>query len=442
MHAAGAFYGRSESGAERWLLACAIGLGLGIRLAYVLLTQHYRLRGDAPEYDFEGWMIAHGHFFWTRLPFGVLHASAWKAPGYPAWVGFWYTLLGHDPLALRLVQVLIGAVTIGLTWLLARRLFGPRVALAAAFLVAVYPLAWQYEQLLYPESLATPLTLLALIVLFTRPPSKRGSVIFGVVLGCLTLVRPTSLFMLLAALTFWCISAGWRRGLILTALAAALAALVIAPWTVRNAIVMHGFVPVSLQDAALYGTFNLDSANDPVEPYAWRFAPSSISDVLHRSRPLSDIQFRATLDHRAFSYISAHPGSLPAAFFWNGLSRLWDIRHRSQALAEVPFEGRSRFVTDAGLDMYLVLLPLALLGLWRTRRRRAFVFGVLALALGASIVFTVASGTRYRAPLEPLIAVLACAGLLGVLRLSESEPGCSLTVSGSRTSDSRAAGTS
>jgi 4-amino-4-deoxy-L-arabinose transferase-like glycosyltransferase len=354
----------------------------------------------------------------------------------------WYTLLGHDPLGLRLVQVSLGAVTIGLTWLLARRLFGPRVALAAAFVVAVYPLAWQYEELLYPESLATPLTLLALIVLLTRPPSRRGSVLFGAVLGCLTLVRPTSLFMLLGALTFWCVSAGWRRGLTLTALAGALAVLVIAPWTVRNAIVMHGFVPVSLQDAALYGTFNSDSASDPVEPYAWRFAPASISDVLHRARPLTDIQFRATLDQRAFSYISAHPGSLPAAFFWNGLSRLWDIRHRSLALAEVPFEGRSRFVTNAGLDMYLVLLPLALLGLWRSRRRRALVLGVLGLALGASIVFTVASGTRYRAPLEPLIAVLACAGLLGARRLSEREADGSVTTPGSRTSGSFAVGAS
>ncbi|MGI8505749.1 MAG: hypothetical protein ACR2MK_02900, partial [Solirubrobacteraceae bacterium] len=94
-----------------------------------------------------------------------------------------------------------------------------------------------------------------------------------------------------------------------------------------------------------------------------------------------------------------------------------DIRRRSRSLTEVRFEGRSRLVTNLGLDAYWVLLPLALIGLWRTRRRRMLVLGVLAMALGASIVFTTDSGTRYRVPLEPLIAVLACAGALGAQRL-------------------------
>jgi hypothetical protein len=36
---------------------------------------------------------------------------------------------------------------------------------------------------------------------------------------------------------------------------------------------------------------------------------------------------------------------------------------------------------------------------------------VLALALAATVVFTADSGTRYRATLEPLIVILACAGV-------------------------------
>ncbi len=395
-------------------LAGAIALGLAIRVAYVLATRHYKLAGDEPEYDFEGLMIAHGHFFWTRLPYGVLHASAWKAPGYPAWVGFWYAVLGHHPLAVRLAQVPLGALTIALTFILARRLFSRRVAIAAAFLVAIYPLAWQYEELLFPESLATPLTLLALIALLTRTPTKRHAAVFGCLLGVLTLVRPTSPYMFLGALVFWVVAVGWRNGAVLTALSVGVAVLVVAPWTVRNAVVEHGFLPVSLQDSALYGTFNAQSANDPVEPYSWRYAPASDLDLLRK--PVSDLKYRSELDDRAFSYISAHPSSVAEAFFWNGLSRLWDIRHRSLALVEVPFEGRSAFVTNAGLDIYLVLLPLALIGLWRARQRRALVLGLLALALGASLVFTVASGTRYRAPLEPTIAILGCVGVLGAAR--------------------------
>jgi hypothetical protein len=176
---------------------------------------------------------------------------------------------------------------------------------------------------------------------------------------------------------------------------------------------MHGFVPISMQDAAAYGTFNPQSAADSQSPYGWRADPTSDAYLFNPKHPLSDIALRSKLIHVATSYIERHPASVLKAFFWNGLSRLWDIRHQSHALQEVPFEGRSRFLTEGGLDMYYVLFVLALVGLWRARRRRWFVLGVLALALGASIVFTVDSGTRYRAPLEPLIVVVAAAGALG-----------------------------
>jgi 4-amino-4-deoxy-L-arabinose transferase-like glycosyltransferase len=398
---------------ERMLLAAAIVLGLAIQLIYVVATRHYKLAGDQPEYDAEAQLIAHGHWFYTRLPYGILHAGAWKAPAYPAWLALWYALVGHHPIVVRLIQVPVGALTIPLTWLLARRLFGARVALVAAFVVAVYPLAWQYDGLLYPEALATPLYVLLLIVTLTGTPTRRRAIGFGLLVGVALLLRPTTEFIFLGALVGWSLMVGWRRGLGLTVVAVLAAVVVVAPWTIRNAIVLHGFVPISLQDAALYGTFNSISAHDPVSPYAWRDDPAPDAYLFNPAHPLSDVTLRSRLIHNGVSYIEAHPASLFAAFFWNGLSRLWDVRHQSLALAEVPFEGRSRFVTKVGLDMYYVLLVLALVGLWRARHRRWFVFAVLALALGASIVFTVDSGTRYRAPLEPLIVVLACIGAIG-----------------------------
>jgi hypothetical protein len=162
---------------ERTLLAAAIVLGLAVRVAYVLATRHYRLAGDELEYDLEGRFIAAGHWFWTQRPYGFPHPGAWKAPGYPAWVGLWYAVLGHSPMALRLVQVPLGAITIALGHRLARALFGPRVALAAAFVIAVYPLAFQYEELLYSESLATPLTLAVLLATFGGRPTARRSLV-------------------------------------------------------------------------------------------------------------------------------------------------------------------------------------------------------------------------------------------------------------------------
>jgi 4-amino-4-deoxy-L-arabinose transferase-like glycosyltransferase len=395
----------------RWL-AGAIAFGLVLRLVFVYATRHQTIQGDEIEYNLEARFIAAGKWFWTTTPYGIPHASEMKAPGYPAWLGIWYSILGYRAAVVEAIQaVLFGSLTMLLTWMLARRLFGPRVALAAAWLVAIYPFAWQYEVRLYSESIATPLTLACLLLLIERTPTVRRAAATGALIGVLLLVRESSGFMLAAAAVAWIVAAGWRRGLLMTVLTVAVCALVIAPWTYRNYRVSGGLIPISIQDVGAYGTFNSSSAHDSEYPYLWNPSPPGFADILHPAHPLSDLEFRAKLIARTRAYIENHPFSLAEAFFWNGLSRLWDVRRPARALNEVAYEGRSRLLTIVGLAMYYVLLALTLFCLWRQRSRKALVLPLLAIALGASIVFTADSGTRYRAPLEPVIAMLACAAI-------------------------------
>ncbi len=382
---------------------------------YVISTRHIQLAGDEIEYNLEGILISHGKWFWTQAPYGILHDGAWKAPGYPAWVGIWYSVLGggSHAFAVRLAQTPLAGLTVLLAWRLARRLFGPRVAVATAFAVALYPQVWQYIGLLYPEALAIPIYLGLLILVLTRPLTLRRAIGTGVLIGIALLIRPSTLYMLLPLVVIWCLRAGWRHGIQLTVVAGLVAVAVVTPWTIRNAIVMHGFVPISLESAAAYGTFNAQSASNSGFPYAWEPDPAPDADLFSRAHPLSDVTLYDKLQQRAIDYVKAHPISLAKAFFWNGITRLWDLRSRSKSMVEVPFEGRSHTVAEIGLDLYDVLLPLALIGLWRARRRRWLVVGMLTMALGASIVFTADSGTRYRAPMEAVIAMFACVGVLG-----------------------------
>jgi len=166
-----------------------------------------------------------------------------------------------------------------------------------------------------------------------------------------------------------------------------------------------------MQDSAAYGTFNDDAAGDPRSPYAWRVR-SAREEKLFNGPPIPDAKFRSELQRRALDYIKAHPASLPKAFFWNGLSRTWDIRRPAYAIDEVAFEGRNKTVSVVGIAVYYVLLLGALIALWRLRARRTLVLPLLAMALAASVVFTSAAATRYRLPLEPMIMVLACTVLV------------------------------
>jgi hypothetical protein len=397
---------------ELSLLAAAAALSLGVGIVYVVLARHVALAGDELDYDAYGRFAAHGRWFWLTKPYGIAHPSAWKPPGYPAWVGLWYSVLGTEPTRTELVQTLFGPATVALTWLLARRFTDDRrVRLGAAFLVAVYPMAWQYSGLLYPEAIAIPLGLAVLVVALGHEPTVRRAAVVGGLVGMNLLVRPSAFFLLAGVLVAWLAAVGLRRTLTAGAIAVAVAAVVIAPWTVRNAHVMHAFIPLSVQDMAIAGTFNPTSAADPDYPYAWRAVSERDRDLFDPHHPRSEADLRAQLKTRAFSYIREHPASIPKAFFWNGLSRLWDVRRPSRALHEVRFEGRVRGVAIAALAFYYVLAPLALLGLWTLRGRRDLLFGLLATALLASVAFTIDSGTRYRATLEPVIVVLACLGL-------------------------------
>lgn len=393
-------------------LAIAVVIGTALALAYVLLVRPDGLPGDQVEYDSEARFFTQGHLWWSTTPFGVAHASMWKAPVYPAWIGLLYTIFGNSPTKVELIQCLLFApLSIFAAWKLALHLFDRRVATATAYVVAVFPLAWEFFGLLYPESLAIPLTTLVLLLILGRTPTTKLAIGTGLLLGFTLLVRPTSFFLFAGMLAAYVITVGWKRGVGLTAIAIVAALVVIAPWTIRNYVVTDGgFVPISVQDSAAYGTFNDEAASDPVNPYAWRPILRDQPAVL-TGEPVDDATLRSKLQEVWLDYVKEHPASVPKAFFWNGLSRLWDVRRPARALEEVPFEGRSKAVTTAGLAMYYVILPLALLGLWRLRRRRELVIPLLLTALAASVVFTVASGTRYRAPLEPVMVMLAVAAV-------------------------------
>ena len=408
---------------ERWLVAGICALAVAIRLGYVLLTAGHTLAGDEVEYDTEGRLAAAGQWLHTTCCSGVPHVSLQKMPLYPAWVSAIYTVLGPDPDRVLVLQTLLAPVTVALVWLLGRRLFGPAVALAAAAVVAVEPGTWQFESRLYSEALATPLTLAALLVALgrPRPPAAGRAALAGALVGAGVLVRPTAAFVLAAVAVAWWSACGARRGTALLAVSAGTAALVVAPWTVRNAIVEPDhFVPLSVQAAAAYGTFNDDAAHDGNAPYGWRPVPSRDRDLFGPGASLSDGELYAAFSARARAYVADHPDAVPKAFFWNGITRVWDLRRPRHTLAQVRYEGLTRPVAIVAMVAWWVVLPLALVALasaWR-RGRRELVLAVAAAALALSLLATSDGRTRYRAPLEPLFVLLACSAVVTGRRAS------------------------
>jgi hypothetical protein len=188
--------------------------------------------------------------------------------------------------------------------------------------------------------------------------------------------------------------------------------LFLVPWTIRNYDVSDGsFIPLSVQDGAIAGTFNDTSANDDENPYKWRVITERDRDIVTPppgAPRLTEAELLKEFRKRGLRYIRDHPASVPKAFFWNGITRFWDLRSPAKIKDDALVQRGVGWVAIAGVVLHWLLLPLALVGLWRLRHNRQWFVTVVLLAALMSVATTVVSGTRYRTPLEPVVAVLAC----------------------------------
>jgi 4-amino-4-deoxy-L-arabinose transferase-like glycosyltransferase len=159
--------------------------------------------------------------------------------GYPALLGGVYAIFGSAPIVGKLLGAALGALLAAFVYLLAARATSERRAVVAGLLVAVHPGLVAYAALHMTEILSALLLVAAALV---AGPKKRAAAA-GLVLGLATLVRPQSILLAPLVGLFGPRRFGpmLRAGAVATALAAA----VVIPWTIRNCRVMDGCAFVS-----------------------------------------------------------------------------------------------------------------------------------------------------------------------------------------------------
>lgn len=195
-------------------------------------------------------------------PRGVL--TSFRPPLYPAFLAVIYFLTGVDGdrfFTTRLVQAFLNAALVPLTFTLARRLFPgqKRVAVFAAWIVALYPMLVIYPLALATENLFYVLFLGSVLVLTLAVQTRltRFFLLSGLLLGLTALTR--SVILAFGGLVFlW----GFfllrqRKEFLLMALALALT---ISPWVVRNSLLYER--PMGIETAmgyTLYVSFHPES---------------------------------------------------------------------------------------------------------------------------------------------------------------------------------------
>ena len=367
-----------------------------------------------------------------------VHLTAIRPPAYPLFLA---GLMAPGGTVLVLVaQALVAAACVGLTALIARRLFAdPVVTTLAAVLVAGNP--WLLGEFLSPREtgLFTLVTLLYVLAVLAGPRGVRFVLILSALSALAMLTRPSGLvfvpvsFLLLA----YPGQAETQRSVRECVVYVIVLALLLAPWQVY---LYRSFDRVAPGGTSTSG-MNLFKGNHPVMGEIYTLADVDRADPL-----IVDLAARAGFDWRADQWraddylqglavasIADNPvrfvrrAAEKAVAFWSpvpvpvgkgGAVRLEDGR--------LIVVGAEAAVGGPRTLYYLFLLPLGLLGLAAAAFRapsRPWALCVGGLALGTTLVYAVGfPESRFRVPLEPLLAIAAAGLVRGVFGAAPKTP--------------------
>jgi len=202
-------------------------LALAIRVGWILRVP------TKPVGDFAMYVEAGAHL----LKFGTLGPEYIFMPGYPLLLAA-VQWLGGGWLACKLVGAMAGALAAGAVYGIAQRLWDSRAAaLAGGLLCALWPAGVAVASVTGTDMPAATLIAIGCYFLLRFCPGqpRLAALLFGVFIGLAGYIRAIALP--LSVLGIFCFRASgltWKTALRRTVMSCAVAALLLAPWAVRN----------------------------------------------------------------------------------------------------------------------------------------------------------------------------------------------------------------
>ncbi len=349
--------------------------------------------------------------------------TAYRPPLYPLLLAgiLW---VGGGTKLLAVVHIGLGLGTVWLTWRVARSLGLLSGALVAAGFVAVNPLLIHMTALAMTETLCGFLlaALLCKVVERHRPDSAQW---IGSLFGLSALCRPTvwSFAVLATAVIaigrFRPSSLQTRRSLgatIRSWLAISIVvSVVIAPWVVRNrettgdwiVTTTHGGYTLYLaNNDAVYEAEVAHPTEEPWDSRAWQ-------QTLPQPGAGDDLDLEVMRDRWMTQHAKEWIRQRPREFIelcWLRVKRFWSIFPGGTDAGSLPMIARWGIAV-----FFAVELLAAAIGLWRLRREEwAAWWPAVLLVVSFALVHVVYwSNLRMRAPVEPVLALLAARGFAG-----------------------------
>jgi 4-amino-4-deoxy-L-arabinose transferase-like glycosyltransferase len=392
---------------------------LGLRLAILYLSWRRASPTDAGQpYGYEtghiAASIASGKGFSSPLPFFETGPTAWLSPIYPYLVagifklGGIFTVKSHA--VIQMMNCLFSAVTIFPIYAIAKRSFGAGVAIFSCWLWVFWPAAWHVP---IADIWDTALTALWLAMLFAFTLAMKGEcrVATWATYGLLWAIGALINASLLAVMPFLLLWLAWQsreRSLPwfrLSATAALVFVLGIAPWTVRNYQVFGKFIPMRSNFKFELWLGNRPPASDMK---SFTATPSLDSSEAIIYAQMGEIAYVESKGQQAVTYIRSHPRRMFQATVARAMNYWFEVTDRpGSSWSQDPSYIKAYTVLNA---VFVAFCGLGMFFLWRENQAIAWPF-LLVLIFYPAVYYITHPLARYRFPLEPILAVLAAHGL-------------------------------
>jgi len=351
------------------------------------------LAGRGFVWEFYGSTVPRRAFF---PPFYPLFIALLKVTCGAAWIG-----------AMQFLQALPSAATAVVVRRLGMHL-DPKSAVLAAYAVVLWPPLVIYSAAAYSVTFeAFLVTWIVLLLVRAAAGGRRAAIAAGAAYGVLGTMLPAFLgSLLLAPLGYRMMRLPWRRIAGITLVAGGCAFLVLTPWTIRNAIRLHRFVPVATNIGFNYlggqNQFSLPHNNIlcAFDDQRWQVIDRSALETMNEA------DFDRLLLRQGLEFAKAHPGltvrrsAERLLYYWWGSPF---IRRYN------PEQGRVNML------LMSVVMPFFVVGLVMAVRARARYGLLLAVFLWQSAFYMhFAIRGRYALPTHPLMLLVAAAGAMAL----------------------------
>jgi len=434
------FHEEGQAGASLRPLFALCLLGVGIRLAFLLLAGELELQSDEANYVY---LAATWEYFGF---YSDSYRYLWP-PGYPFVLGLFLRAFEADGIFYaKLAQVVASASVGWFTMLFARRLFGHRAAWLAGALWCIYLPLIAFTHYLWTETffLALFLPSLYLLLQALRPGESEGRrpneslllIVAGALFGLSLYLKEVHLYLAPVLAILLVLRAG-RDGLRRGSLFLLAVTVVVAPWTLRNYEVYGRFMPIgaSLGENCFLG-LNAPYKNFDTSPFArhrlgrkldgpreW-FVEVDESDEWQRAEAITNTADKlGTGVGLGLAFARAHPGwfvrsrikkladfAVPTSFF----VRHQGLERYGGGLLGRPLVRRGLTVLSIGMSALVMLLGLA--SLWSTVEDRSGRWLLTTVTLYFVSTASIVAMSRFRIPLVPLLIVLSAGLLTGHVR--------------------------